>query len=164
MQAIVDQSGIKYYVVTLNVNGGSYTKIVRANTLLVNALREELDLTGTKKGCELGDCGACTVLLDGKPVNSCLVLAVEADGREITTIEGLDKEGKLDKLQESFIENTAIQCGYCTPGMILSGKALLESNPNPTEHEVRRAIAGNLCRCTGYVNIVKAIMAAADKQ
>ena len=164
MQAIVDQSGIKYYVVTLNVNGGSYTKIVRANTLLVNALREELDLTGTKKGCELGDCGACTVLLDGKPVNSCLVLAVEADGREITTIEGLDKEGELDKLQESFIENTAIQCGYCTPGMILSGKALLESNPNPTEHEVRRAIAGNLCRCTGYVNIVKAIMAAADKQ
>lgn len=164
MQAIVDQSGIKYYVVNLNVNGSSYTKIVRANTLLVNALREELDLTGTKKGCELGDCGACTVLMDGKPVNSCLVLAVEADGHEISTIEGLDKEGKLDKLQESFIENTAIQCGYCSPGMILSGKALLDRNPNPTELEVREAIAGNLCRCTGYVNIVKAIMAAAKEQ
>ncbi len=164
MQAIVDQRGIKYYFITLKVNGEYYTKTVKANTLLVNALRDELDLTGTKKGCELGDCGACTVLLDGKPVNSCLILALEADGHEITTIEGIDQGGKLDKLQESFIENTAIQCGYCSPGMILSGKALLNSNPNPTEQEVREAIAGNLCRCTGYVNIVKAIMAAADKQ
>lgn len=164
MQAIVDQSGIKYYLITLKVNGDSYTKTVKANTLLINALREELDLTGTKKGCELGDCGACTVLLDGKPVNSCLILAVEADGHEITTIEGLAQNDKLDKLQESFVENTAIQCGYCAPGMILSGKALLNRNPNPTEQEVRTAIAGNLCRCTGYVNIVKAIMAAAKEQ
>ena len=164
MQAIVDQRGIKHFFISLKVNGEFYTKTVKANTLLVNALREELDLTGTKKGCELGDCGACTVLLDGKPVNSCLVLAVEADGHEITTIEGLAQNGKLDKLQESFIENTAIQCGYCSPGMILSGKALLDRNPKPTELEVREAIAGNLCRCTGYVNIVKAILAAADKQ
>ena len=164
MQAIVDQRGNKYYLITLTVNGDSYTKTVKANTLLVNALREELDLTGTKKGCELGDCGACTVLLDGKPVNSCLVLAVEADGHEITTIEGLAQGDKLDKLQESFVEHAAIQCGYCSPGMILSGKALLDRNSNPTEREVRAAIAGNLCRCTGYVNIVKAIMAAAAEQ
>ncbi len=164
MQAIVDQRGVKYYLITLKVNGDSYTKTVKANTLLVNVLRDELDLTGTKRGCELGDCGSCTVLLDGKPVNSCLILAVEADGHEITTIEGLAQHDKLDKLQESFVEHAAIQCGYCTPGMIMSAKALLTRNPHPTEQEVRAAIAGNLCRCTGYVNIVKAIMAVAEEQ
>ena len=164
MQKIEDHSGTKYYLITLKVNGDSYTRAVKANTLLVNVLREDLDLTGTKKGCELGDCGSCTVLLDGKPVNSCLILALEADGHEITTIEGLAQNDKPDKLQEAFVENAAIQCGYCTPGMIMSAKALLARNPHPTEGEVREAIAGNLCRCTGYVNIVKAIMSAAEEQ
>lgn len=160
MEALTDQDGIKRYLVNINVNGDPYTVIVKANTLLVNLLRDQLDLTGTKKGCELGDCGSCTVLLDGKPVNSCTVLAVEADGRGITTIEGVARSEKLDKIQESFVNNAAVQCGYCTPGMILSAKALLARNPKPTEQEVREAISGNLCRCTGYVNIVKAVLEA----
>lgn len=164
MQSVTDKNGFKRYLITLNVNGDSYTRVVKANTILVNVLRDDLDLIGTKKGCELGDCGACTVLLDDKPVDSCLVLAVEADGCKITTIEGLAKNEKLDQLQESFVENKAMQCGYCTPGMIMSAKALLTRNPNPSEHEVREAIAGNLCRCTGYVNIVKAVLDAAEKQ
>ena len=152
---------VKRHVVTLTVNGDEHVALVKANTTLLDLLREEFDYTGTKKGCELGDCGACTVLLDGEPVNSCIILAVEADGRSVTTIEGLEKEGKLDIVQESFINHGAIQCGYCAPGMILSGRALLNRNPNPTEREVREAIAGNLCRCTGYVRIVEAIMDAA---
>ncbi|MDD3653020.1 MAG: (2Fe-2S)-binding protein [Desulfotomaculaceae bacterium] len=164
MQAITDNNGVKRYLITLNVNGDSYCRVVKANTTLANFLREELDLTGTKKGCELGDCGSCTVLLDDKPVDSCLVLAVEADGRNITTIEGLAQNEKLDKLQESFVNNAAVQCGYCTPGMIMSAKALLNRNPHPSEQEVREAIAGNLCRCTGYVNIVKAVLDAAAQQ
>lgn len=164
MQAITDKQGVKRYLITLTVNGDTYTVVVKANTLLVNVLREELNLTGTKKGCELGDCGSCTVLLEGKPVDSCIVLAVEADNREITTIEGVVQHGELDKLQQSFIDNAALQCGYCTPGMILSAKALLTTNPNPTEPEIRKAIAGNLCRCTGYVNIVKAIQDAAGQE
>ncbi len=164
MQAIMDKSGVKRYLITLSVNGDSYTKVVKANTLLVNLLRDELDLTGTKKGCELGDCGSCTVLLDGKPVNSCLILAIEADGHGITTIEGVAQNERLDKIQEAFIDNSAVQCGYCTSGMIMSAKALLTRNPHPTEQEVREAIAGNLCRCTGYVNIVKAVLAAAGEQ
>jgi aerobic carbon-monoxide dehydrogenase small subunit len=127
-------------------------------------LRDDLNLTGTKKGCELGDCGSCTVLLDGKPVDSCMVLAVEADGRDITTIEGVAANGKLDAIQESMINHAAVQCGYCTPGMVLSAKALLTSNPHPTEVEVREAIAGNLCRCTGYVHIVEAVLAASNGQ
>jgi len=163
MQALVDNNGVTRYLVTININGDDYTRVVKANTLLVNFIRDELDLTGTKKGCELGDCGSCTVLMDGKPVNSCIVLAVEADGHEITTVEGLATNENLDKIQESFVNNAAVQCGYCTPGMIMSAKALLTKNPHPTEGEVREAIAGNLCRCTGYVNIVKAILAAANE-
>jgi len=162
VQAITDKQGVKRYLISLTVNGDEYSPVIKANTLLVNLLRDELDLTGTKKGCELGDCGSCTVLLDGKPVDSCLVLALEADGCEIITIEGVAENGELDRLQRSFIDHAAIQCGYCTPGMILSARALLTRNPHPTELEVRAAISGNLCRCTGYVNIVKAVLEATE--
>jgi carbon-monoxide dehydrogenase small subunit len=156
--------GESRYAIDVVINGDPYHLVVKANTLLVDVLREQLNLIGTKKGCELGDCGACTVLLDGKPVDSCLVLAVETDGQQITTIEGLGKNGHLDALQEAFINNAAIQCGFCTPGMILSARALLTANPQPTEHDVRKAISGNLCRCTGYVNIVKAVLSVADQE
>jgi carbon-monoxide dehydrogenase small subunit len=144
----------------LTVNGKDYNLEVKAGgTTLLDILRDELDLTGAKRGCDRGECGTCTVVIDGRPVRSCLTLAVLADGRDIVTIEGLEKEnGRLDPLQESFIEHGAIQCGFCTPGMILSGKALLEENPDPSEAEVRRSISGNLCRCTGYSKIVEAIM------
>lgn len=161
---ITDKNGVKRYLISVTINGDVYTRVVKANTLMVNFLRDELDLTGTKKGCELGDCGSCTVLMEGKPINSCLLLAVEADGREFTTVEGVAATAAIDVLQEKFIEHGASQCGYCTPGMLLSGKALLTRNPKPTEYEVREAIAGNLCRCTGYVNIVKAIMAASGQE
>lgn len=161
---IVDKDGVKRYLVTVNVNGSDFTKVVKANTLLVNFLREELDMIGTKKGCELGDCGCCTVMLDGKPVNSCLILAVDVDGREVTTIEGIADGEELDIVQEKFIEHAAFQCGFCTSGMIVSSRALLNENPSPSEYEVREAIAGNLCRCTGYVNIVEAVLDAAEKK
>ncbi len=162
MEAITDKSGVKRYLIALTVNGDPHTRVVKANQTLTNLLRDELDLTGTKKGCELGDCGSCTVLLDGQPVDSCMVLAVEADGREVTTIEGVAENGRLDALQESFVNHGAVQCGFCTPGMILSAKALLTRNPHPTEAEVRGAIGGNLCRCTGYVHIVEAVRAVAE--
>jgi len=161
---ITDNQGIKRYLVTITVNGMEYTKVVKANTLLVNFLREELDLTGTKKGCELGDCGSCTVLLNDKPVNSCLILAIEVDGMSVTTIEGVASTSNMDIIQEKFLDYGAIQCGYCSAGMILSAKALLTKNPKPTEEEVRGAISGNLCRCTGYINIIKAIMAASGQE
>ena len=161
-QVITDKNGVKRYLITLNVNGDARTVLVKGNAILTNVLRDEFNLTGTKKGCELGDCGSCTVLLDGKPIDSCMMLAVEADGREITTIEGVAANGKLDAIQESMINHAAVQCGYCTPGMVLSAKALLTRNPHPTEPEVREAIAGNLCRCTGYVHIVEAVLAAAE--
>lgn len=161
---IVDKDGIKRYMVSASINGSEYTRVVKANTLLVNFLREDLGLIGTKKGCELGDCGCCTVMMDGKPVNSCLVLAVDADGHEVTTIEGIADGEELDIVQEKFIEHAAYQCGFCTSGMIVSSRALLNENPSPTEHDVREAIAGNLCRCTGYVNIVEAVLDAAEKK
>jgi len=131
---------------------------------LLDLLRDELRLTGTKEGCGIGECGACTVILDGKAVNSCLVLAGRCDGSEIITIEGLARDGALHPLQQSFIDHGAVQCGFCTPGMILSAKALLDENQRPTEKDIRVAIAGNLCRCTGYKQIVQAIQTVADRE
>lgn len=150
-------------LVTLTVNGETHTIAVNPNLTLLDLLRNKLGLTGTKKGCELGDCGACTVMLDGKTVNSCLVLAVEAEGKEVLTIEGLASGQDLHPIQRAFIEHGAIQCGYCTPGMILSAKALLDKNPAPSEEEVKEAIGGNLCRCTGYIHIIDAILVAAEQ-
>ena len=147
--------------VSFKVNGDIYEVEVEPRESLLDVLREKLSLTGTKKGCNTGDCGACTVILEGKPVNSCLVLAVEAEGKEVLTIEGVAQGGKLHPLQEAFIQYGAVQCGYCTPGMILSAKALLDENPHPSEEEIKRAISGNLCRCTGYVKIIEAIQMAA---
>jgi carbon-monoxide dehydrogenase small subunit len=130
---------------------------------LLGLLREKLALTGTKNGCEAGECGACTVLLDGEPVNSCMVLAVEANGREVTTVEGLSQDEALSPLQKAFVRHNAVQCGFCTPGVLISAHALLERNPYPTEEEVQQALVGNLCRCTGYLRIGKAILSAAEK-
>ncbi len=146
--------------VNLTVNGEPVEVAVEPNRTLVQLLREDLGLTGTKHGCGLGDCGACTVLLDGKPVNSCLVLVVQARGREVLTIEGLAQNGNLHPIQQAFVDLGAIQCGFCTPGMILSAKALLDDTPKPTEKEIRTAISGNLCRCTGYQKIVEAVQEA----
>ena len=137
---------------------------IKPYALLLDVLRDRLDLTGVKRGCETGDCGACTVLMGGKPVNSCLVLAMEVDGKEITTIEGLSADGSLHPLQEAFISEGAVQCGFCTPGMILSAKALLDGNPRPTEEEAKAAISGNICRCGGYSKILSAIKAASEKE
>jgi len=148
--------------ITLQVNHQSYAVDVEPDELLVDVLREKLGLTGTKKGCGSGDCGACTVLMDGKNVTSCLILAVAAEGKQITTIEGLCPNGELHPIQKSFLKHVAIQCGYCTPGMILSAKALLDENPKPSEDEIRQGISGNLCRCTGYQKIVEAIKEAAE--
>jgi aerobic carbon-monoxide dehydrogenase small subunit len=145
--------------ITLIVNDTQYSVDVEPDELLVDVLREKIGLTGTKKGCGTGDCGACTVLMDGKPVTSCLVLAVSAVGKSILTIEGLERDGGLDPIQQSFLDKFAVQCGFCTPGMVLSVKALLDNNPDPTEEEIRYAISGNLCRCTGYQKIVEAVQA-----
>ena len=151
--------------IKLKVNGCNFTVSIKPTDILVDVLRDKLGLTGTKKSCGLGDCGACTVLLDGKAVNSCLMLAADVQGREITTIEGLEREdGTLHPLQEAFIENAAIQCGFCTPGMLLSAKSLLDEIPNPTEEEVRQALSGNLCRCTGYAKIVQAVLDVSGKK
>lgn len=149
------------HAIGIRVNGERLELSVEADKTLLDLLREDLDLTGTKRGCDHGECGACTVLLDGQPVNACLVLAVEADGKDVLTIEGLADGSHLHPLQQAFIEAGAVQCGYCTPGMILTAKALLDENPRPSELEVRRAISGNICRCTGYVKIVEAILQAA---
>jgi len=150
-------------MITLKVNDREYDLVIPVNRTLTQVLRENLRLTGTKQGCSLGDCGSCTVLMDGQPVNSCLVLAVEAEGHEILTIEGLSDEGKLHPIQQAFVEHGSIQCGFCSPGMILSAKALLDKNPTPDKSEIREAISGNLCRCTGYQKIVDAIQAVANK-
>jgi aerobic-type carbon monoxide dehydrogenase small subunit (CoxS/CutS family) len=147
--------------VTLRINGEVHVfNHLPVRKTLVQLLRDDAGLTGTKEACGEGDCGACTVLLDGEPVNSCLVLATEADGKEVLTVEGLSREWELHPLQQAFVEEGAVQCGYCIPGMLLAAKALLDENPSPTEAEIRGAIAGNLCRCTGYVRIVQAIQSA----
>ncbi len=150
--------------VHLEVKGLAYDIEVEPRRTLLEVIREDLELTGTKEGCGLGECGTCTVLLDGKLIKSCITLAVQANGREVATIEGLEKsDGTLHPIQQAFIDHGAIQCGFCTPGMVLSAKALLEENPRPTEIEVRQAIAGNLCRCTGYQKIVEAILSVSSK-
>ena len=148
--------------ITLNVNGTDYPLEVKPNEILLNVLRDRLGLMGTKYGCGIGECGACTVLLDGKAVLSCQTLAFTAGGKRITTIEGLERDGELDPLQQAFIDEGAVQCGYCTPGMILSAKALLDVKPDPSTEEIKQAIRGNLCRCTGYINIVRAIKKASE--
>ncbi len=149
--------------IKLNVNGVEKELLVDVNSTLLEVLREDLELTGTKKGCNQGECGACTVLLDGNPVPSCSLLAVKADGKAVLTIEGVAENGKLHAIQNIFNEKGAIQCGFCTPGMILVTKKLLDDNPSPKEHEIKEAIAGNICRCTGYGQIIEAITALALK-
>ena len=143
------------------VNGRLYEEDVEPRLLLSHFLRENIGLTGTHVGCVIGECGACSVLLDGRVVKSCLHFAVQADGREVTTVEGLAKNGELNPVQEAFVKNYAFQCGYCTPGMVMTSYALLQRNPNPSEEETRKALAGNLCMCTGYVQIVEAVKEAA---
>jgi aerobic carbon-monoxide dehydrogenase small subunit len=148
----------------LTVNGERKELLVEPQQTLLDVIRKGLGLTGTKKGCGSGDCGSCTVILDGRAVNSCLILAVEVDGGDILTIEGLREGGELHPLQEAFIQHGAIQCGFCSPGMILSAKALLDQCPHPTEEQVKVAISGNLCRCTGYTKIIEAIVSVAEKK
>jgi aerobic carbon-monoxide dehydrogenase small subunit len=149
--------------IRVKVNGTEHKAEVESRLLLVHLLRETLSMTGTHIGCDTTHCGACTVLLDGVPVKSCTVLAVQADGREVTTVEGLEQGGKLHAIQEGFWQEHGLQCGFCTPGMMLTSSALLTRNPNPSEGEIRQAISGNLCRCTGYVNIIKSVQYAAAK-
>jgi len=149
--------------IKLKVNGAPCEVFVEPWKTLLDVLRDEIGFTGVKSGCEEGECGACTVLVDGKAVNSCLMLAPQAQGKEIITIEGVEGEEGLHPLQQAFVEHFAVQCGFCTPGMILSAKALLDKNPHPTEEEVRVALCGNLCRCTGYVKIVEAVLAVSKK-
>ncbi len=150
-------------LIEFTINGKPKKLCVKANELLLNLIREDLGLAGTKYGCGTGECGACTVLIDEKPVLSCLTLAVTVDGKKVTTIEGIGTDENPHPLQQTFVETGAIQCGFCTPGMILSAKALLDKNQNPTENEIKRAIEGNLCRCTGYVKIIEAIKLAAER-
>jgi carbon-monoxide dehydrogenase small subunit len=149
--------------IRVTINGEVYEQEVEARKLLVHFIRDVVDLTGTHVGCDTGNCGACTVLMDGKTVKSCMLLAIQADGSTITTVEGLaGEDGELTPLQQAFSKSHALQCGYCTPGMLLSATYLLEQNPHPTEEEIRRGIQGNICRCTGYVNIVEAIQSVAE--
>ncbi|MGD8462653.1 MAG: (2Fe-2S)-binding protein [Anaerolineae bacterium] len=147
--------------IEITVNGERECLDIPSNMTLLQMLRDRLALTGTKNGCEAGECGACTVLVDGEPVNSCMMLAVEADGREILTVEGLAVKGELSPLQQAFMDHNAVQCGFCTPGMLMTATALLQRNPHPTEDEIKEALVGNLCRCTGYVRIIQAIQAVA---
>ncbi len=152
------------YPIEITVNGERMRFDVPANLRLIDLLRRELEMTGTHEGCGEGDCGACTVIVNGRAVNSCLMLAVEADGCEIQTIEGLSKGDQLHPIQQAFIEHGAIQCGFCTPGMIMAAKALLDKNPHPSEEDVRRALQGNLCRCTGYKKIIEAVLSLTEKE
>ncbi len=154
---------MKKLQICLNVNGETHELLIAPNRTLSQVLREDLDLTGTKQGCGEGECGACTVLLNGEPVSSCLVLAAQAEGHEIITIEGVADGNELHPVQQAFVELGAVQCGFCTPGMILSAKALLDRKKRPSEHEIRTALSGNLCRCTGYQKIVDAVHAAGHK-
>jgi carbon-monoxide dehydrogenase small subunit len=148
--------------VKVTVNGETYERDVEPRKLLIHFLRDDLDLTGSHIGCDTGNCGACSVILDGALVKSCMLLAVQADGATIETVEGLAQDGELNALQQAFSDHHGLQCGYCTPGMLMSATALLRANPHPSEEEIRRGIQGNICRCTGYVNIVEAIRAAAE--
>jgi carbon-monoxide dehydrogenase small subunit len=147
--------------ITVTVNGAKERLDVPSNMTLLQLLRDRLALTGTKNGCSAGECGACTILMNGEPVNSCMVLAVEVDGAEIATVEGLADDGQLTPLQEAFVEHNAVQCGFCTPGVLISAHALLKRNPHPTEEEIKLALVGNLCRCTGYLRIIQAVQTAA---
>ena len=147
--------------IELEVNRIRYKRTINLSMTLLDFLREDLGLKGTKRGCDSGQCGACTIIMDGKTMNACLVLAIQADGKEILTIEGLSSGGRLHPLQEAFVEEGAVQCGFCVPGMILSAKALLDEKKDPSEGEIREALSGNLCRCTGYVKIIKAVQKAA---
>jgi carbon-monoxide dehydrogenase small subunit len=160
----VEENAAMKQIIIFNLNGESVQVEIEPHLTLLQLLRDKLGLTGTKEGCGMGECGACTVLLDGKTVNSCIFPAMEVDGKSVTTIEGLtDAQGNLHPIQKAFIEYGAIQCGFCTPGMVLSAKALLDENPKPTEAEIRTGIAGNLCRCTGYLQIIQAIKAASGQ-
>jgi len=154
---------MKMHTINININGHKESLEVSSNLTLLHMIREELALTGTKNGCEAGECGACTVMVNDEPVNSCMVLAIECDGADILTIEGLTASGELNKLQKSFMKLNAIQCGFCTPGMLLSAYALLQRNPNPTESEIKEALVGNLCRCTGYERIIQAVQDAVSE-
>ena len=149
--------------ITVTVNGAKERLEVPSNMTLLQLLREKLALTGTKNGCSAGECGACTILMNGEPVNSCMVLAVEVNGAEIVTVEGLADDGRLTPIQEAFVEHNAVQCGFCTPGVLISAHALLKRNPHPTEEEIKLALVGNLCRCTGYLRIIEAVQTAAEK-
>jgi aerobic-type carbon monoxide dehydrogenase small subunit (CoxS/CutS family) len=158
MQAVTSKT------IRVEINGESFEREVNARRLLVHFLRDDLDLTGTHIGCDTGNCGACTIVVNGAAIKSCMMLAIQADGARIETVEGLASDEELHPLQQAFAEHFALQCGYCTPGMLMSAKHLLDHNAEPTEGEVRKAIQGNICRCTGYVNIVHAIMAASKGQ
>ncbi len=160
---MIQKAETQTYPISCTINGEIYNIEVEAHKTLLWVLREQLNITGPKECCGIGECGACTVLMDGKSVNSCLVLAVEADGHEIVTIEGLGGQEKLDPIQQAFIDQGAVQCGFCTPGMIMSAKYLLDKNKNPSEKEIAIALSGNYCRCTGYKNIIEAVKAAALK-
>jgi len=150
--------------ISIMINGEYEQVDISSNTTLLQMLRDKLALTGTKNGCNAGECGACTVLLDGEPVNSCMVLAVECDGMQVVTVEGLVKDGVLDPVQQTIIEHGAVQCGFCTPGILISARALIDRSPDPSDDEIREALVGNLCRCTGYLRIVDAVKDAASRQ
>jgi aerobic carbon-monoxide dehydrogenase small subunit len=152
-----------FHQITCTVNGNDEVVTVSSNMTLLQMLREKLALTGTKNGCTAGECGACTVMVNGEPVNSCMMLAVEADGQTITTVEGLAKNGELDIVQKTIIEKGGVQCGFCTPGMLISARALLNRNPHPSEQDVVEALVGNLCRCTGYSRIIESVLSASEQ-